>query len=353
MRIAYACYWDARRRDGVSEKIAGQVGAWRSAGHDVGVYLLSPPPRPGETLSLEAETFVFEHARGRWQATAHLYRAVRRSAPDLVYLRYDLFVPPPWGLARTAAAVVEVNSNWRAELAARSRPAALYERLQEPPLLRRAAGAVCVSGELARTVARRAPRLAVEVVANGIDLRALPPRPAEPHDGIRAVFVGDDVYWQGLDKVSLLAEALPEWHFDLIGVAPSAQTPRNVTCHGFLTRERYDPILARADLALGTLALHRKQMAEASPLKVGLYLAYGLPVVIAYDDTNLAGLDAWWLLRLPNGESNVAEGIAAIETFGRAVAGRRVARAEVADRISTEAKERARLAFFERVTGFA
>ena len=53
------------------------------------------------------------------------------------------------------------------------------------------------------------------------------------------------------------------------------------------------------------------------------YLAYGLPTVIAYDDSNLVGVDDWYILRLPNSETNVRDNtgrIAAFVSWGIALA---------------------------------
>ena len=344
MRVAYVCYLVGWHRDGVGDKIASQLEAWASAGHEPALFFLNPLSPAGERRSLEGESFLFRNAAERYLATRRLYAAVRRSRPDVIYLRYDLFAPPPSALARIAPTVVEFNSNAQAEWGSRSRWAALYERLQERLLLRRAAGAVCVAHELAASVRRKRPDLPVRVIANGIDLAGLPVLPAPAADGIRVAYLGDDVYWQGVDKLFELAEALPGWQFDLVGVA-AERSRGNVTCHGYLAPEQYEPIVARADVAVGTLALHRKLMNEACALKVRRYLAYGLPVILGHEDTDFVGTDPWYLLRLPNTESNVRDGIEQIRAFATGVKGRRVDRGEIAERLSAEVKEAARLAF--------
>jgi glycosyltransferase involved in cell wall biosynthesis len=348
LRIAYACYWDVRRRDGVTSKISQQLAAWRAAGHEATLFLLCPAPDTDSGDPIEAEAFPFGSAFSRLRATRSLYAAVKEARPDLIYLRYDLFVPPPSSLAGMAPTVVEVNSNLQAELVARSRGAAAYERFQAPGLFRHAAGAVCVSNELAQVVRSRQPHIPVTVIANGVDLGALSPLPPSREIGIRAVYLGDDPSWQGVDKLIAVAPRLPDWHIDLIGVTSEQSLP-TVTFHGFLPRREYEPILARADLAFGTLALHRKQMNETSALKVPTYLAYGLPTIIGYADTNFVDSEPWYLLRLPNTESNVRDSLERIRSFAQEVKGRRVPRDEVAERISTRSKEAARLAFFTAV----
>jgi hypothetical protein len=349
MKIAYVCYWDARRRDGVGDKILSQLAAWRAAGETAELFLLSPPPAEGSILYLEGEVFTFSGARERVKATRRLYAAVRRYRPDAVYLRYDLFVPPPSALARHARTVVEINSNARAELGERSRAAALYERLQERAVLRRAAGAVCVTHELAESITQRSPALPVRVIANGIEFAGITPLPAPAGEGIRLVYLGDDVYWQGVDKLFELAASTPDWQYDLIGV-DERRSGGNVTCHGFLPADQYEPILARADIAVGTLALYRKQMNEACALKVRRYLAYGLPVLLGHIDTDFIGREPWFLLRLPNTDSNVADGLDRIREFARTVKGRRVERSEVEPLLSAAAKEAERLAFLAELT---
>src|SRR5207249_11205578 len=77
--------------------------------------------------------------------------------------------------------------------------------------------------------------------------------------------------------------------------------------HSFPTRRSSD---------LGSLALHRNGMNEASPLKVGTYLACGLPVIIGYRDTRFPD-GAPFLLNIGNHENNVGSSIPRIESFVR------------------------------------
>lgn len=329
----------------MTTKIALQLAAWRAAGHEATLFLLSPTPDTSLGDAIEVETFPFDSALSRLRATRRLYAAVKEARPDLIYLRYDLFAPPPFALARVAPLVVEVNADLQGELAARTRKAAAYERFQAPRLFRHAAGAVCVSNELADALRAGHPRLPVTVIPNGVDLATLSPLPPSRETGIRAVYLGDAPFWQGVDKLVDAAPRLPDWHIDLIGVTGERDLP-TVTFHGFLPREEYEPILARADVAFGALALHRKQRSENSALKVPTYLAYGLPTIIGYEETSFVDSDPWYLLRLPNVESNVRDGLERIRSFGREVKGRRVPREEVADRISAESKEADRLSFF-------
>ena len=91
-------------------------------------------------------------------------------------------------------------------------------------------------------------------------------------------------------------------------------------------------------------------MHEASPLKVRDYLSHGLPVLLAHDDTDFPGAAPWYLMQIANDEDNVTTSLAAIEAWADSLAGRRVPREDVVARIGIDAKEAARVTFFERVS---
>jgi hypothetical protein len=353
VRIAYVCYWFLLDKDGVAYKIDGQVDRWREAGHDVEVFCLTRPvagrmpSRPGW------RTISFETALGRVTGMRRLASEVSAWRPDAVYLRYDFFGPPVPRLLRSVPSVVEVNADDQEEVLMRRRfrvLSRLYNELNRQALLRSTRGLVCVTHELAAKPSFAGFGKPTLVVGNGVDLariRELPPPVAEGPP--RVVFLGSSGQrWHGVDKISLLAEKLPEARFDIIGYPSGAidfRVTPNMQVHPPLSRADYEPLLAHADLALGTLALHRKNMSEACPLKVREYLGHGLPVVIAYEDTDFIGESPWFLLRLPNQESNVAEGIGEISAFLDSVRGRRVPRADVETRIGSRDKERRRLDF--------
>ena len=276
----------------------------------------------------------------------HLDKCLGDIDPDVLYLRYDLVPPTGWRLAAEQRTVVELNSDDRSEWRLRSRAGALYNAVNHRRLLRAAVGVVAVSHELLEDARHTL------VLGNGADASALSVLAAPRNERPVVVFVGSPRQpWQGADKIVELAQHLSGVDFELVGPGPHdvAEAPVNLTAHGKLSRIDLAPLLARADLALGTLALHRKRMTEASPLKVREALLSGIPTVIAYDDTDLRGIDSWWLLRLPNVESNVRESWARIAAFIEQARGRRVPRVEVESRLDARAKESRRLAFFHEV----
>lgn len=349
VRLAYVCYWLLLENDGVAYKIDAQVGRWRAEGHDAEVFCLTRrgAARPGW------RTVEFDGGVERARAMRTLVHEVERWKPDAVYLRYDFFGPPVPRLLRGRPSVVEVNADDRREARLRARRpllASAFNELNREALFRSARGLACVTHELAAAPHVTRFGKPTVVVGNGVDVSQIGELPAPARDGeLRAVFLGSSGQrWHGVDKIAQLAQRLADVHFDVIGYRPEAvnfPVHRNMTVHPPLSRGEYEPLLAHADVAIGTLALHRKQMDEACPLKVREYLAHGIPTVIAYDDTDFLDVDPWFMLKLPNEESNAVDGVEAIRAFVERVRGRRVPRADVADRIGAQEKERRRLAF--------
>ncbi len=359
MRVAYVCYWNLLEKDGVAHKIETQVSEWGRGGADVKIFCLSASPllerRRGDS---QWSFFPFRSLPGRVASTLKLQRAVTAFGPDVVYLRYDLFLPPLGSLLSRFPAAVELNSDDRQEIKlrrVRPRSAGLYAEFNRRSILSKAAGCVCVTNELAASQLVAPYRKPTVVVGNSVDLEVVKPLPVRVGGRPRAVFLGSrNQLWHGVDKIIFLASAMPEMDFHLIGYDRAdlpAGLPDNVTVHGILARSEYEPIVAHADVAIGTLALHRKQMKEACPLKVREYLGYGLPVVIAYEDTDFIGENPWYLLRLPNTESNVESSVPEIRAFVERTRGKHVPRAAIEERVGARFKEARRLEFLRELRG--
>ena len=142
-------------------------------------------------------------------------------------------------------------------------------------------------------------------------------------------------------------------HLDIVGYDSLQEfepLPSNLTLHGYLSSDEYLKVLARADVAISSLALHRIQLDEASTLKSRECLALGLPLVVAYVDTDLdeAGFD--FLLKIPNKEDNIQTHGEAIREFAYRMRGVRADRTALKDRIDAARKEELRLKFFEEFT---
>lgn len=293
---------------------AGTDDAWRGEPHVVAARS-SPWGMPGRFLAREA-----------------LSLQVARWRPDVIYLRHSTISPSVIGLAATFPTVLGGDLDDLEELRLQSPLRYRYMRLTRGWLLRYVRRIVAVTHEIARQPSIVASRLPVSVLPNSIDLESYPQLPAPANEVPRLVFIGaPGLPWAGVDKIIRLARRFPAWRFDIVGTRSDeiAGAPPNVTAHGEMERASYLPLMAAADVAIGPLALHRKNLHEASALKVAEYLAYGLPVILGCPEAAFPD-GAPFLLELPNTEDNVDASDAAIAAFVAAWRGRRVARDDVA-----------------------
>jgi glycosyltransferase involved in cell wall biosynthesis len=253
-------------------------------------------------------------------------------------------------LAKQYPMVAEINSDDVAELRVISRPLYWYNRLTRDRWLRLVRGMVFVTAELAKRPHFTGYNKPFKVISNGIDLSSYKPLPPPNNVRPRLVFMGSNAPWQGIDKVLWLAHRFPEWQFDLIGINPNEflgnELP-NVKAYGFLSSAAYESILAEADVAIGTLALHRNDMEEACTLKVREYLSCGIPTIIGYKDTDFPKTVPF-VLQLPNTSTNVQDDVQKIEWFVNTWKGHRVPR-EAVLHLDVAMKEQERLQFFAQV----
>lgn len=281
---------------------------------------------------------------GRLVARELLSLDVARWRPDVLYLRHTTISPSLVVLAASIPTVVGGDLDDLDELRMRSPLRFKYMRTTRDLLLRRARRLMVVTHEIGRSRSITRLGIPIDVFPNTIDVARYPQLPAPENDQPRLVFIAaPGLSWSGVDKLVRLASAFPAWQFDVIG--PSATDlpthPPNVRAHGQLTQDEYLPIMAKADVAIGPLALHRKGLSEASALKVAEYLACGIPVILGCREAAFPA-GAPFLLQLDNSEDNVVRSLNEIREFVESWRGRRVRRGDVRP-IDTSAVEPRRL----------
>lgn len=359
MRIAYvSLHWPRTRNSGVGKKIQSQVNAWNGSGHEARLFMHTTLHEPLSEL-IEADCF-FYSASGKVQtelnrsrAARSMHKAIKMFQPHVIYLRSAMYVFPAHLLMEVAPVIAEINTNDLTQHEELGSIYSLYNRLTRGILLRRVHGLITVSDELAASSAFASWRKPTRVIANGCQLDAFPQLAAPSNKTPRVVFIGNPGYlWHGVDKLTELACRCPDMHIDIIGydsLPGFTSLPDNLTLHGYLSAHEYQRILAAADIAISSLALHRIGLEEASPLKSRECLALGLPLVMAYRDTDLEDAECDFLLKIPNKEDNIQTHAQAIRDFAYRMQGRRADRGLLKKYIDINQKEADRLAFFEEI----
>ncbi|WP_147392271.1 glycosyltransferase family protein [Algoriphagus lacus] len=154
-----------------------------------------------------------------------------------------------------------------------------------------------------------------------------------------------DQPWQGFDILEQLAQDLPEFDFHVVGLLKPSYS--NVYYHGFLSAEKYLPIMMKCHVCIGTLALFRKNMEEACPLKIREYIANGFPIIIGYKEAMFedhSHLPEWALEIDPRNPNLVS-----IREFCVRVKDRIVSNAEAFPLVDSSILEKRRVDFFDSI----
>jgi len=148
MRIVYFAHVNGGTQSGVFHKIAGQVDRWRADGRSVRVCVATRDD-VGPWQARLGDSLISRYAgpASRLRTMTELVHATCTFAPDVIYLRWDLFYPPMLAFPRSATLVVEVNSDDLREYALGSPIRSFYDRTRSI-ILGRARGLVFVTSEL-------------------------------------------------------------------------------------------------------------------------------------------------------------------------------------------------------------
>jgi Glycosyltransferase Family 4 len=353
VRIAYLISWRGGTLTGPFKKMAAQAATWTRLGHDVGLFVATSREAAEDWQALPEAVQVEVASSGALSGLAArraTYRALQRWRPEVVYLRHGVYAPGLRRVVRHVPTVLEINGDEVTIARQTSRLKGAWTAATRSRVLSQAAGAVFMTRELANSPGLARYRFERIVVPNGVDLAATPRLAATTGPAPRLVLLGHPRSpWHGTDKLVGLAHRHPEWAFDVIG--PDAgdlgqPAPSNLTLHPELPTERYLPLLAQADVGIGSLAMHRIGANENPALKVREYLALGLATMIGCHDPDFPD-PVEHVLELPNTESNVADHDEGIERFVSAWQGRRVGRDQITN-LDITVKEQRRLAFISR-----
>lgn len=332
---------------------------WRKLGHTVQFFSHLHSTHANEKL-VEGQRFYYQNNRNllscewsRIAAAEKLLESVHIFQPDVIYLRWGMYVHPMKRIFKIAPTIIEVNTNDYKEHKLLGFPRNQYNQLTRSILLGNASGLVFTSKELSEDPDFSKFNKSYTVVTNGIILENTPFYPAPNNTPPHLIFIGTPgMAWHGVEKLVQFAQRFPDIKIDIVGyesIKNTSHIPSNMIFHGYQQGTPYEKILSSADAAIGTISLHLNVMQEASPFKIRDCAARGIPCILPYKDTDLFDLNCSEILNIPNTSDNITVHGVEIHDFVERMRGKRLDRSLVKSRIDIVPKEKQRVEFFNSI----
>jgi len=360
MRIAYiTLHWPRPLSSSIGKKIGNQIKLWKKLGHTVQFFSHLHSTYENEEL-VEGQCFYYRNDKnllsnelGRITAAKELLESVRIFQPDVIYLRWGMYVHPMKRIFEIAPTIIEINTNDYEEHKLLGFSRDRYNRLSRSILLGNASGHVFTSKELAKDLVFTKFNKPFTVIANGIVLENTPFYPAPNNTSPHLIFIGTPgMAWHGVEKLAHFAQRFPDIRVNIIGfesINGYSRLPSNLILHGYKVGKDFEELLSSADAAIGTLSLYLKGMQEASPFKIRDCAARGIPCILPYKDTDLFDLDCHEILNISNTPDNITTHGVEIHDFIESARGKRLDRSLVENRIDIFQKEKQRIEFFNSI----
>jgi len=357
MKILYLLSADPFEENGVNKKVKSQVDAWKSFGHEVFIYsILVNNGKQRSDNFLQSKIFKRKMV---FFLPQNFKKNIKELNPDIVYCRFEIFKPFHWTILKKYRSVIEINSDDIGEIkklsktSLRNKIRYLYNYFTRWIFFKYAKGIVSVSYELLKFPFMNKYKKPSIVIPNNLILENFQTI-KDLHSNIpQLVFMGTSNYeWHGIDKIIELARQTKEKLFFHIIGSDGAIYPKlsNVKFHGYLFREEYERIIRKCNIGISTLSLYKKDMIEASSIKLREYLAYGLPSIVGYTETAFINKQIPdWILQLPNSERNVIDNIDGILDFCYKMKDVIVTHNEINQYIDSMVIEKQKIEFFENI----
>lgn len=367
VRIAYLVNSPPSKFDGVNRKILNTVKKWNSMGEEAKLFLFVKkeyvPPK--ELINNPYVEFIKYKNKLSFFLNDDLVDSLRNWKPDVLYIRGIItnYSFPLKKLKRQQVSIQEINTNDIEEykyilldsikrMNFKKMMMASYYLLTRKKSLVNNDGYIILNNQLANIIPRNST---YEVVGDAINLSEYPiwkNKSNYKRDDLNVVFMGTDSHpWYGIDKIVYLANKLANVNFHIIGLNEKdikiyKPVNDNIFCYGFLRKKEYEKLLEKMDVALGSLSMHVNKMSEGSPLKGREYLAYGLPTIIGYKDTDFYNNCPKFILEIPSEKDNVIEYLDQIYEFIKNSKEMKIDREDI-KHLDYQVKEQRRLDFIQ------
>lgn len=340
---------------GVVKKVKTQISFWMNEGHNVYIFSINDNILFDASFCIVAKYKNTNINLGKFGILYRLYhnsfylnKVSQFVDIDIVYMRYMLYTPFLSKFISTKRVIMEVNGNDMLEYKLSNIVKYYYNYFFRKFILNKIKYYIYVSYELRDMYYGNCKNSIV--ISNGADVVSHPFK-TSINNRPKLVFVGSPGQpWQGFDIVVEMSKFFLEYDFVIIGI--SGKNTPNLEFKGKLSSINTLHEISKADIGIGTLRMYEYQkMREASPLKTRDYFSCGLPVIYAYDDTDLIG-DEIFALKLEEG-SDLKDNYYKIYEFVSMVFRNSeiniAARNFAEKKLDVSVKERLRLSFFNEV----
>lgn len=337
MKIAYVYRNNSNKFDGVNKKVLNTVLEWRKLNVDARIFVLIDTDEKNleeyKLYSNFVEVIRFKNMVDFISNKCAL-DTISDWNPDAIYVRgVDIyFSPAARQLLNSYTVVQEIHTNdvvERREILKESIKKMSVSKVLTNSLylifrnyfLKKVKGIVLLNNELNKIIPKN---ISTVVIGDGINLntrKLSPGKKSYRNSEYNVVFMGTQKHpWYGLDKIIKIANYVAECNFHIVGLQERDFKEykilnNNIKFYGFLDSKSYQSILEECDVAIGSLSLYENKMTEGSPLKGREYLAFGLPCIIGYKDTDFFEETPRFLLELPSTPNNVDENLEKIKKF--------------------------------------
>lgn len=365
MKIAYILSWELCSNDGVTKKVFTQCKSWIAMGHQVEIFNISKDCSEVKN-DLSVHTFrrkISKNFIKEFQFVHHVYKILFRHLedynPDMVYLRSETYNPILGVIMKNYPTVIEINTNEESELKLHAQKSIKgkirlwYYLVMRKKYYSKARAFCCVTYEIANLPGIKQFNKPTIVIPNTVLVKEFGKRTINHQPLPQLVYISTpDQPWQGIDKIINLAkETKGKLEFHIIGLNENGHNKlENVKFYGFLDRKNYEEIICSSDIGICTIALHRKNMTEACPLKTREYIAYGLPIITGYNDTAFIGKEnPDWMLKIPNRENNLKDNVNEVLNFCYKYKGYKISPSESKQHVDNWTYESQKIKFFQSI----
>lgn len=282
----------------VNKKILQQKKTWEKLGINVCVFAFSEKI---ENVNKEFKNIQLSNEKTKNKIIQRkkliniLLEEIRMFDADIIYLRDCMFnFNLHKSLSKIAPLFVEIQTDIFNEFKINNKKRFFIERFIRRRYLKHVKGLICITDEIGKKELRLNNK-PVFILGNGVEAdKFIEKEKKYRSEYINLVFIGTpNTPWNGIERILrsfTQSKNRDKFNLHIIGYENDFNiNEENIKFYGYVNDEKeINKIIDKCDIGIGTMALFKKGMNEAAPLKVRKYLQRRIPIIIGYNDTDIS-----------------------------------------------------------------